>query len=35
MQLVARAKRTLDVQYYFIGGDATGRAFLQALSPAD
>jgi putative cardiolipin synthase len=34
MELIARAERTLDVQYYFIAGDTTGKAFLQALSQA-
>jgi len=34
MQLIARAERTLDVQYYFIGNDVSGRAFLLALGEA-
>jgi len=34
MHLIARAERTLDVQYYFVGDDVSGRAFLQALTEA-
>jgi putative cardiolipin synthase len=34
LQLIARAEHSLDVQYYYIAADATGQAFLQALSDA-
>jgi putative cardiolipin synthase len=32
--LAQRAERSLDVQYYLIGNDATGRRFLRALRDA-
>lgn len=34
LELVRRAERSLDVQYYQIVGDATGRYFLRALRDA-
>lgn len=34
VELVRRAERSLDVQYFLIEDDATGRAFLRALRDA-
>src|SRR5215207_10063174 len=34
LELIRRAERTLDVQYYEIDDDATGRVFLRALRDA-
>ncbi|WP_158219597.1 phosphatidylserine/phosphatidylglycerophosphate/cardiolipin synthase family protein [Ideonella sp. A 288] len=34
LSLARRAQRSLDVQYYLIADDGTGRAFLQALHDA-
>jgi len=34
MQLIARAERSLDAQYYYIGPDDSGLAFLRALRDA-
>ena len=34
LQLAARAQRSLDVQYYHIENDDTGRSFLRALRDA-
>lgn len=34
VELVRRAERSLDVQYFLIENDATGRAFLRALRDA-
>ena len=34
LELAGRAQRTLDVQYYHIENDATGRYFLRALRDA-
>ncbi len=34
LALIERAERTIDVQYYLIASDATGREFLRALTDA-
>src|SRR4029450_12620226 len=34
MALIRRAEKTLDVQYYVIASDATGREFLRELQAA-
>jgi len=34
MELITRAERTLDAQYYFVGDDATGKGFLHELAEA-
>lgn len=34
LALIERAERTIDVQYYLIASDDTGREFLRALSDA-
>lgn len=34
LALIRRAEKTLDVQYYLIAGDATGREFLAELGAA-
>ena len=34
LQLIRRAERSLDVQYYQVADDATGRSFLRALRDA-
>ncbi|WP_298925106.1 phosphatidylserine/phosphatidylglycerophosphate/cardiolipin synthase family protein [uncultured Ramlibacter sp.] len=34
MQLIDRAERSLDAQYYYIGHDDSGLAFLRALTQA-
>ena len=34
LALIGRAEKTLDVQYYVIADDATGRQFLRALQAA-
>lgn len=33
-QLIARAEKTLDIQYYFIAADGSGHAFLRGLEAA-
>ena len=34
LELIRRAEKSIDAQYYLIQGDATGRAFLRALRDA-